>query len=66
MANSGLPFAIVRPPAVYGPGDRETLELFKMAKLGVVLLPPQGALSLIHADDLVRSAALASPGAPRG
>jgi nucleoside-diphosphate-sugar epimerase len=67
VANSGLPFAIVRPPAVYGPGDRETLELFKMAKLGVVLLPPQGRVSLIHADDLVRLlVALARPGAPVG
>ena len=67
VANSGLPFAIVRPPAVYGPGDKETLELFKMAKLGVVLLPPEGRLSLLHADDLVRLLlALAATGAPSG
>ena len=52
VTTSGLPFAIVRPPAVYGPGDRETLELFKMAKLGLIALPPAGRLSLIHADDL--------------
>jgi nucleoside-diphosphate-sugar epimerase len=64
VTHSGLPFAIVRPPAVYGPGDRETLELFKMAKLGFVLLPPAGRVSLIHGDDLVRLLlALASPGA---
>lgn len=50
----GLDFAIVRPPAVYGPGDKETLELFKMAKLGIVLLPPRGHLSLIHVDDLAQ------------
>ncbi|HEU4876739.1 MAG TPA: NAD-dependent epimerase/dehydratase family protein [Sphingomicrobium sp.] len=49
---SPLSTAIVRPPAVYGPGDRETLELFKMAKRGLVVLPPQGRLSLIHVDDL--------------
>ncbi|MEO5612061.1 MAG: NAD-dependent epimerase/dehydratase family protein [Sphingomicrobium sp.] len=54
VAGSGLSLAIVRPPAVYGPGDKETLELFKMAKLGVVLLPPKGRLSLIHVDDLAR------------
>ena len=54
VRNSGLDWAIVRPPAVYGPGDRETLELFKMAKRGFVLLPPKGKLSLIHADDLAR------------
>jgi nucleoside-diphosphate-sugar epimerase len=46
--------AIVRPPAVYGPGDRETLEQFKMAKRGLVVLPPAGRLSLIHVDDLAR------------
>ncbi|MDQ3078531.1 MAG: NAD-dependent epimerase/dehydratase family protein [Pseudomonadota bacterium] len=51
---SRLPTAIVRPPAVYGPGDRETLELFKMANSGLVILPPAGRLSLIHVDDLAR------------
>lgn len=64
---SGLDYAIVRPPAVYGPGDKETLELFKMAKRGVMLLPPAGRLSIIHADDLVRLLlALAEPSAPPG
>ncbi|MEO6256628.1 MAG: NAD-dependent epimerase/dehydratase family protein [Sphingomicrobium sp.] len=64
---SQMPFAIVRPPAVYGPGDKETLELFKMARLGVVLLPPKGRLSLIHVDDLARLLlALAAPTAPSG
>jgi nucleoside-diphosphate-sugar epimerase len=47
-----LSSAIVRPPAVYGPGDRETLELFRMAKRGLVVLPPAGRLSLVHVDDL--------------
>ena len=54
VRDSGLDFAIVRPPAVYGPGDRETLDLFRMAKRGLILLPPEGRLSLIHADDLAR------------
>jgi nucleoside-diphosphate-sugar epimerase len=65
VRSSGLDWAIVRPPAVYGPGDRETLELFKAAKLGVVPLPSSGRLSLIHADDLSRLLlALAAPDAP--
>lgn len=65
VSRSGLDWAIVRPPAVYGPGDRETLELFRMARMGVVLLPPNGRLSLLHADDLARLLlALAEPGAP--
>jgi nucleoside-diphosphate-sugar epimerase len=51
---SGLDWAIVRPPAVYGPGDKETLELFRMARLPVMLMPPSGRLSLIHVGDLVR------------
>ncbi len=54
VTESSLTTAIVRPPAVYGPGDRETLELFKMAKRGLVVLPPPGRLSLIHVDDLAR------------
>lgn len=52
VKTSGIPFAIVRPPAVYGPGDRETFELFKMARRGLIALPPAGRLSLLHADDL--------------
>ena len=66
VAASGLSFAIVRPPAVYGPGDKETLELFKMAMLGVVLLPPKGRLSLIHVDDLARLLLALSGSAPSG
>src|SRR3954471_14880511 len=51
---SGLDWVIARPPAVYGPGDKETLELFRMAKLGLMLMPPHGHVSLIHVDDLAR------------
>jgi uncharacterized protein YbjT (DUF2867 family) len=51
---SGLDWTIVRPPAVYGPGDRETLELFKMARRGLVALPPRGRFSVIHVEDLCR------------
>ncbi|MFT3966372.1 MAG: NAD(P)H-binding protein [Sphingobium sp.] len=47
-----LDWTIVRPPAIYGPGDREMLEMFRMAARGIVLLPPSGRLSVIHADDL--------------
>ncbi|HET9812768.1 MAG TPA: NAD-dependent epimerase/dehydratase family protein [Sphingomicrobium sp.] len=65
VEQSGLDWAIVRSPAVYGPGDKETLELFRMAKLGLMLMPPSGRLSLIHAADLARLLlALAAPGAP--
>jgi uncharacterized protein YbjT (DUF2867 family) len=67
VGSSPLSSSIVRPPAVYGPGDRETLELFKMAKRGFVLLPPEGRISLIHVDDLSSLLlALADPSAPKG
>ena len=62
---SGLDWVIVRPPAVYGPGDKETLELFRMAKLGLMLMPPKGRVSIIHVDDLARLLlAVAAPEAP--
>ena len=54
VKRSGLDWAMVRPPAVYGPGDRETLDLFKWAKAGLMLLPPHGRVSVIHVDDLAR------------
>jgi uncharacterized protein YbjT (DUF2867 family) len=54
VAASGLDWTIVRPPAVYGPGDRETFELFKMARRGFVALPPRGRFSVIHVEDLCR------------
>ncbi|MFZ3484001.1 SDR family oxidoreductase [Sphingomonas sp. 3-13AW] len=49
---SSLAWTMVRPPAVYGPGDLEMLDLFRMARFGVVAMPPAGRLSLIHVDDL--------------
>jgi nucleoside-diphosphate-sugar epimerase len=54
VESSGLDWVVVRPPAVYGPGDRETLELFRMAKAGLILLPPKGRISVIHVGDLAR------------
>ena len=64
---SGLDWSIIRPPAVYGPGDKETLDLFKMARRGQIYMPPKGRLSLIHVDDLARLlVALAAPGSPSG
>lgn len=47
--------SIVRPPAVYGPGDRELVPaLARLARFGLALeLGPSGRrLSLLHVDDL--------------
>jgi uncharacterized protein YbjT (DUF2867 family) len=49
---SGLDWQMVRPPAVYGPGDTEMLDLFRMAARGVVMLPPGGRMSVVHVADL--------------
>lgn len=47
-----LDWTIVRPPAVYGPGDLEQIDVFRLAKLGLALLPPPGRMSAIMVDDL--------------
>ena len=54
VGTSLLDWTILRPPGVYGPGDTEVLEMFKMAKNGFCLLPPAGRSSWIHVDDLAR------------
>ena len=51
---SALDWDIVRPPAVYGPGDMDLYEIFRLARFGLALLPPGGRMSAIHADDLAR------------
>ena len=52
VRQSGQDWTVVRPPAVYGPGDTEMLDVFRMATRGVVLMPPRGRASVLHADDL--------------
>lgn len=44
---------IVRPPAIYGPGDRETLAIFKAATRSPVLpvLSAKARLALVHVQD---------------
>jgi uncharacterized protein YbjT (DUF2867 family) len=54
VAHSIVQWTIVRPPAIYGPGDKDMLDLFKMAQRGIVLLPPPGRLSVINVSDLAR------------
>ncbi len=54
VGTSMLDWTIVRPPGVYGPGDTEMLDMFRLAKRGLALLPPRGRVSLIHVDDLAR------------
>jgi uncharacterized protein YbjT (DUF2867 family) len=51
---SSLNWTMVRPPAIYGPGDSDHLDLFKAAKIGVIPLPPRGRVSEIEVSDLAR------------
>lgn len=55
VRNADLPSKIiVRPPAIYGPRDKDMFEMFRMARKGVVMLPPPGRISVIHVRDLAR------------
>jgi nucleoside-diphosphate-sugar epimerase len=55
-----VPWTILRPPAVYGPGDRQTLMFFRMVKLGFGPVPggaEAARVSLLHVDDLAAAVA---------
>ncbi len=56
-ASASVPVTVVRPPAVYGPGDRDVLQVFLMLSRGVLVSagnPRKQRFSMIHVDDLVR------------
>lgn len=55
VEQSGLPFTIIRPSGVYGPGDVDFLELFRWAnrKLNVFPANRQQRVSVVYVDDLV-------------
>jgi nucleoside-diphosphate-sugar epimerase len=50
-----MPWMALRPPAVYGPGDREMLPLLRGMMRGIALVPgPANArFSMLYVDDLV-------------
>ncbi|TDQ81466.1 nucleoside-diphosphate-sugar epimerase [Dongia mobilis] len=52
-------WVILRPPAIYGPGDRELLPLFQAAKLGLVTYPAarNARVSVVHVTDLAAAIA---------
>ncbi|MGN5374482.1 NAD-dependent epimerase/dehydratase family protein [Sphingomonas hankookensis] len=54
VAASDRDWTIVRPTGVYGPGDTEMRDMFRMAQMGLALLPPPGRVALIAVDDLAR------------
>jgi nucleoside-diphosphate-sugar epimerase len=56
----------IRAPAVYGPGDRETLAFFRCVKRGIAPVPAggRGRVSLIHVSDLCHALVLAAATPP--
>lgn len=66
VAASDRDWTIVRPSGVYGPGDTEMRDMFRMAQMGLALLPPPGRVALVAVDDLARLLlALAERDGPR-
>lgn len=65
LGRSGVSVAVLRPPAVYGPRDRDLLTFFRVAGWGV--LPVLGSadrrLQLIHAADLAEAVVRAAESA---
>jgi nucleoside-diphosphate-sugar epimerase len=57
VASSGLPFTILRPATVYGPGDRDFLALFRLARHGVAIHPGNRDqwISIVHVHDCVQA-----------
>ncbi|WP_200844903.1 MULTISPECIES: NAD(P)-dependent oxidoreductase [unclassified Novosphingobium] len=59
---SPLDWTIVRPPAIYGPRDKEMFELFRAVRWGVLPMPKDGRASMIHVEDLARLLVALVPG----
>ncbi|MFH0991755.1 MAG: NAD-dependent epimerase/dehydratase family protein [bacterium] len=57
-----LPIVVLRPPAVYGPRDRDILEFFRWIRWGYLPIVAEAGktLNIIHAQDLARAALLAT------
>ncbi len=57
-----LPFAVVRPCGIFGPGDRRLFKVFKMASKGWLVILGRGRClyHLIHVEDLANIIILAA------
>ena len=51
---TGLPFTVIRPAPIFGPGDMRLLKLFKMVSKGYILILGKGkcVYHLVHVEDL--------------
>ncbi|UCG38906.1 MAG: NAD-dependent epimerase/dehydratase family protein, partial [bacterium] len=62
-----LPLVVVRPPAVYGPRDREILPLFRLAARGFLpIFNPAARISMVHVRDLVKGILASAEGGRAG
>ena len=61
-AARALPYTVIRPAAIYGPGDRRLLKVFKMARAPFFPVLGRGKClyHLIHVDDLTDAFLLAA------
>ena len=59
---------IVRPPAIYGPGDMEILKLLKAGKFGILPAPAssRNRFSMIHGEDMARAISFLIDGSHAG
>ena len=55
-----MPVSIIRPPAVYGPRDKDFFLFFKMVKRGFYPYWGKCYYSLVHVEDLVRGLIMAA------
>ncbi|GAB3663776.1 NAD-dependent epimerase/dehydratase family protein [Ramlibacter alkalitolerans] len=64
----GQRVTVLRPPAVYGPHDRETLRFFQIARWQRIPLPGRAdaRAALIHVQDAARLVASIAAASPRG
>jgi nucleoside-diphosphate-sugar epimerase len=61
LAQKGsMPFTIIRPPAVYGPRDRDLLVVFQMVKFGLAPYWGKSYYSFVYVEDLVNGIILSA------
>ncbi|MBF0557446.1 MAG: NAD-dependent epimerase/dehydratase family protein [Nitrospirae bacterium] len=55
-----IPVVVIRPPAVYGPRDRDLLVFFKLVKAGIAPLWGECHYSFIYIEDLIHGIILSA------
>lgn len=67
VRSSAGPWAILRPPAIYGPRDTDVLQFFRLAARGTVPLPAgERWVTMAHVADVVRAVLAAAALRPAG